>query len=98
MDRSAERLKEKLYPFESRKSYDSSQPSSANFCCEFSSILLVSFAVLGTPTEGYQKSGTVHKFWYNSQLLTMEMNIIVYWTVPLGGNEPYCTERVIYEN
>ncbi len=68
MDRSAERVKEKLYLFESRKSYDSSQPSSANFCCEFSSVLLVSFAVLGTPTEGYQKVvrfGTIHKFWYN---------------------------------
>ncbi len=32
------------------------------FCSEFSSTLLVPFAVLGTPTEGYQKSGTVHYF------------------------------------
>ncbi len=29
------------------------------FCSEFSSTLLVTFALLGTPTEGYQKSGTV---------------------------------------
>ncbi len=44
----AERVKEKLYPL---------QP--INFCSEFSSTLLVPFAVLGTPTEGYQKSGMV---------------------------------------
>ncbi len=43
-----ERVKEKLYPL---------QP--INFCSEFSSTLLVPFAVLGTPAEGYHKSGTV---------------------------------------
>ncbi len=48
MDSRAERVKEKLYPL---------QP--INFCSEFSSTLLVPFAVLGTPAEGYQKSGTV---------------------------------------
>ncbi len=47
-DSRAERVKEKLYPL---------QP--INFCSEFSSTLLVPFAVLGTPAEGYQKSGTV---------------------------------------
>ncbi len=31
----------------------------STICSEFSSTLLVPFAVLGTPTKGYQKSGTV---------------------------------------
>ncbi len=44
----AEWVKEKLYPL---------QP--INFWSEFSATLLVPFVVLDTPTEGYQKSGTV---------------------------------------
>ncbi len=47
---------EKLYPLVSRTSDDSSQPINI---LQFSSTLLVPFPVLGTPTEGYQKSGTV---------------------------------------
>ncbi len=50
-------MKEKLYPLVYRKGDDSGKP--INFCSEFSSTLLVPFAVLGTPTKGYQKSGMV---------------------------------------
>ncbi len=63
----------------------------STFCSEFSSTLLVPFAVLGTPTEGYQKSGTVryfgtiHNLWQWNQIA---YSTVVYWTVPLGGNEP----------
>ncbi len=47
-------MKEKLYPLVSCTSDDSSQSA---FCSEFSSTLLVPFAVLGIPMEGYQKCG-----------------------------------------
>ncbi len=33
-----------------------------NFFSEFIPTLFVPFAVLGTPTKGYQKNGTVHYF------------------------------------
>ncbi len=46
-----ERVKEKLYLL---------QP--INFCIEFSSTLLVPFAVLVPPAEGYHKSSTVRFF------------------------------------
>ncbi len=66
-DSRAERVKEKLYPF---------QP--INFCSEFSSTLLVPFAVLGTPAEGYQKSGTV------------QFDILVPFTTSDSGNGNNC--------
>ncbi len=72
MDSRAERVKEKLYPLVSRKNYDSSLVS------EFSSTLLVPFAVLGTPTEGYQKSGTVR------------FAILVPFTTSDNGNRHNC--------
>ncbi len=54
------------------------------FCNEFSSTLFVPFAVLGTPAEGYQKSGTVR------------FAILVPFTTSDSGNGnncvPYCTE------
>ncbi len=69
------------YPLVSRKSDDSSQP--INVCSESSCSLLVPFAVLGAPTEGYQKVVQYGlPFWYHSQLLTMETDIIAYRTVP----------------
>ncbi len=56
----------------------------STFCSEFSSTLLVPYAVLGTPTEGYQKSGMV---WFA---------ILVPFTTSDNGNGhncvPYCTE------
>ncbi len=57
MDSRAEQVKE-FYHLVSRKIL----VNQSMFCSEFSSTLLVPFAVLGTPTEGYQKSGTVHYF------------------------------------
>ncbi len=79
----------------SHTSDDSSQPIS--FCSEFSSTLLVPFAVLGTPMKSL--------FWYHSQLLTMETDIIayrtvLYRTVPLSGNKPlqsFCI-HILYNN
>ncbi len=73
------RVKKQLYPI---------QP--INFCSEFSSALLVPFAVLGTK-KGVRYGSL---FWYHSQLLTVETEIIVYRsvlyrTVPLSGNEPW---------
>ncbi len=71
----------------------------STFGSEFSSTLLVPFAVLGTSTEGYQKVVRYSSlFWYHSQLLTIETDIIVYrtilyWTVSLGGNKPLTLVR-----
>ncbi len=56
----AEWEKEKLYPLESRKSDYSSQP--IKILQWVNVTLLVPFAVLGIPTKGYQKSGTVRYF------------------------------------
>ncbi len=82
-------MKEKLYPLVSRKSDDSSQP--INFCSEFSSTLLVPFAMLGTPTKGYQKSGMV-RFAILVPFTTSDNGnghyCVLYRTVPLSGNEP----------
>ncbi len=60
------------------------------FCSDFSSTVFVPFAVLGTPTEGYQKSGMVSYFGYHSQILTVETAIIFYRTVLLSGASHYC--------
>ncbi len=82
MDSRAERVKEKLYPLASRKS-DEILVNQSTFCSEFSSTLLVPFAVLGTQMEGYQKSGTVR------------FAILVPFKTSDNGNGhncvPYCT-------
>ncbi len=53
----------------------------STFYSEFSSTLLVAFAVLGAPTEGYQKVLYGSLFWYYSQLQTMETDLIAFRTV-----------------
>ncbi len=66
-----------LYPLVSRTQV-TILVNQSMFCSEFSSTLLVPFAVLGTPTEGYQKSGTV-RF---AILVPFTNSCIPYRTVP----------------